>query len=161
MTSTDENRFFLPAWGISLILHGMVVGLAFAFAAQVKPILQEEVFKWDVALVQEARSGPVPKQIQSPAMPERALARAMTQPSPRRVVTEVSQTQRPLEQKAETPPPVIEPIQKIEHKVKVPQVREEPIEQRIVHQEPATAHRHDLPHRSPRPGVLSPASPGC
>jgi periplasmic protein TonB len=54
MPSTNENHFLFPAWGISLALHGVAVWLALAFAAQVKPVLEEEVFKWDVALVQSA-----------------------------------------------------------------------------------------------------------
>ncbi len=31
MTSIDDNRFFFPAWGISLTLHGLAVGLALMF----------------------------------------------------------------------------------------------------------------------------------
>ncbi len=124
MTSSSDNRFFLPAWGISLALHSVVVGLALAFVSQVKPILSEEVFKWDIGLVQEARPETVSAQIQSSVMPERVPVRAMPQSSPRRTVTEVFQASRPLEQKAES-------IQPIEQKVEVPQVREEPVERSI------------------------------
>ena len=52
MTFVNENRFLIPAWGVSLTLHGVVVVLATLFAAQVRPALQEEPFKWDVALVE-------------------------------------------------------------------------------------------------------------
>ncbi|HBH80730.1 MAG TPA: hypothetical protein DDY39_12965, partial [Nitrospira sp.] len=52
VTTTNTNQFFLPAWAISLTLHGAIIGVAFAFASQIKPILQEAVFKWDVAFVQ-------------------------------------------------------------------------------------------------------------
>jgi hypothetical protein len=31
MTSTNVNRFFVPAWGASLALHGTIVGLVSAF----------------------------------------------------------------------------------------------------------------------------------
>ncbi len=124
MTSSTDNRFFLPAWGISLALHSVAVGLALAFVSQVEPILSEEVFKWDIGLVQEARPETVSAQIQSSVMPERVPVRAMPQSSPRRTVTEVFQASRPLEQKAES-------VQPIEQKVEVPQVREEPVERSI------------------------------
>jgi len=124
MTSSSDNRFFLPAWGISLALHSVVVGLALAFVSQVKPLLSEEVFKWDIGLVQEARPETVSAQIQSSVIPERVPVRAMPQSSPRRTVTKVFQASRPLEQKAES-------VQPIEQKVEVPQVREEPVERSI------------------------------
>lgn len=124
MTSSSDNRFFLPAWGISLALHSVVFGLALAFVPQVKPILSEEAFKWDIGLVQEARPETVSAQIQSSVIPERVPVRAMPQSSPRRTVTEVFQASRPLEQKAESAQP-------IEQKVEVRQVREEPAEQLI------------------------------
>ena len=58
MISVDDNRFFFPAWGISLTLHGLAVGLAVMFATQVKPLLSEEVFQWDVALVEATTPNP-------------------------------------------------------------------------------------------------------
>lgn len=124
MTSSSDNQFFLSAWGISLALHSVVVGLALAFVSQVKPILSEEVFKWDIGLVQEVRPETVSAQIQPSVMPERVPVRAMPQSSPRRTVTEVFQASRPLEQKAES-------VQPIEQKVEVSQVREESAEQLI------------------------------
>ncbi|MDF0676113.1 MAG: energy transducer TonB [Nitrospira sp.] len=131
MTSTDENRFFVPAWGISLALHGVVVALALAFAAQVKPVLQKDLFQWDVALVESAKSESIPEQAQSVVTPEQLSAKVMPQPRLKRV-TEASQAVRPLEQKIEPPPPTIEPVQTLEQKVESPQPREEPMEQRIV-----------------------------
>jgi periplasmic protein TonB len=131
MTSTDDNRFFLPAWGISLTLHGVAVSLAFVFATQIKPIVQEEVFKWDVALVEAARSEAMPRQVQSDVPQQQPLARVI--PSPRtKPRPEMSQTVTPIEQKLEPPQPTIETVQPIQKTVEVPQVREEPVEQRIV-----------------------------
>jgi hypothetical protein len=51
MTSPNENRFMFPAWRISLSVHGAKLGLVLLFAAQVTPMLQENLFQWDVALV--------------------------------------------------------------------------------------------------------------
>lgn len=130
MTSTDENRFFFPAWGVSLALHGIVVGLAFMFAAQVKPLMPEDLFQWDVALVEGTKTESISEQAPSVVPPEQPPAKVVSQPRPKRT-TEVSRTVKPLEQKIEPPPPTIEPVQKIEQRMENPQPREEPIEQRI------------------------------
>ncbi|BFU92422.1 MAG: hypothetical protein NTAFB01_36090 [Nitrospira sp.] len=131
MTSTDETRFFFPAWGISLTLHGVAVCLAFAFAAQVKPVLQENLFQWDVALVEAAKPESISEQAPSVVTPEQPSAKILSQPRPKRT-TEVSQAVTPLERKIEPPPPTIEPVQTIEQKAENPQPREEPMEQRMV-----------------------------
>jgi periplasmic protein TonB len=128
----DTNRFFLPAWGISLALHGVVAGLALGFVAQIKPIESEDLFTWDVALVQEASPEPASKQIQSQPLLEQASARVVPQSSPRRVMTEVSQMHRPLEQKMERVQPSSEPVRPVEQKREILQVHEEPVEQRRV-----------------------------
>lgn len=131
MTSADEQQFFLPAWGISLTLHGAVVGLALAFTIQVKPILQEDVFKWNVALVEAVKSESLPEQVQSVVTPEQPPSRATLPTRPKRV-PETYQAVKPLERKVEPSPPAIEPVQPVEQKVEPPQPREEPIEQRTV-----------------------------
>ena len=127
MTSTDETRFLFPAWGISLTLHGAAVGLAFAFATQVKPILSEDVFKWDVALVEATKSESMTEQVQSVVTPEQPQPR-VAPPSKAKRVPEITQTMRPLERKVEPPQPTIEPVRPIERKVEPPLPREEPIE---------------------------------
>lgn len=110
----DETRFLFPAWGISLALHGVMVGLGFAFVAQVKPILQEDMFQWDVALVQEARpdsqSAPVKSAMASEQPPAKKALPPQIKP-----VSEVSQFVTP-----------------IEPKVEIPRLRDEPVEQRRV-----------------------------
>lgn len=157
MTSTDETRFFFPAWGISLTLHGVAVGLAFAFAAQVKPVLQENLFQWDVALVEAAKPESISEQAPSVVTPEQPSAKILSQPRPKRT-TEVSQAVTPLERKIEPPPPTIEPVQKIEQKAENPQPREEPMEQRMVETvepkaEPA------VETKEPEPVAAPPAQP--
>ena len=124
MVTMENKGLFFPAWGISLMLHGVCVGVAFMVAAQVKPILQEEVFKWDVALVQESTHDSVPAQVQSAATPAQAMPKVVP-PSRLKRVTDVSQVIPPLERNVEPPPA-------IEQKVELPQLREEPMEQRIV-----------------------------
>ncbi|MBH0210024.1 MAG: energy transducer TonB [Nitrospira sp.] len=124
MMATNDNRFSIPAWGVSLALHGMVVGLAFVFAAQVKPILQEDLFQWDVALVEAAKSSVPFEPVESVTAPAQPMPKVVPQSRPKRV-TEVSQAVSPPEHP-------IEPTPSIEQHVEAPQVRKEPVEQRIV-----------------------------
>jgi hypothetical protein len=70
MTSIGQNRFLLPAWGLSLLLHGLAVVLAMIFAAQIKPVLKEEVFKWDVALVDAVSTESLPESAQPLGPPD-------------------------------------------------------------------------------------------
>ena len=131
MTSTDETRFFFPAWGISLTLHGAAVGLAFAFAAQVKPVLQENYSSGTWRWWKRRSRNRYRIKCRQPCLQNRHRRRSLSQPRPKRA-TEVSQAVKPLERKIEPPPPMIEPVQTIEQKVENSQPREEPIEQRIV-----------------------------
>jgi protein TonB len=124
MTSTNDNRFFFPAWGVSLMLHGFLVGLAFMFAAQVKPILPEDAFKWDVALVEGTKPDARLEQVESAVVQAQPPAKKVLPSQPKRV-TETSQTVTQVE-------PQVEPPQPVEQRVEVPQVREEPVEQRVV-----------------------------
>ena len=127
MTSTDDNRFVFPAWGVSLTLHGAVVGLAFLFAAQVTPILQENLFQWDVALVDSTSQDSTSEQSEPIKTPEPqpvkrvVTARIKSVPDAPQPVTEVM----PVVQK-------VEPVQPIERQVEVSQLTEQPMEQRSV-----------------------------
>ncbi len=127
MISVDQNRFVFPAWGASLTVHGVVVGLVFIFAAQVTPVLQENLFQWDVALVESTSPDSNAQQlapVQTPEpLPAKKMVAARTKlvpdaPQPAMPVT-------PIEQK-------IEQVQPSEEKVEVPQQGEQPVEQRIV-----------------------------
>ena len=124
MASMDEKQFVVPAWAISLTLHGAAVGLAFAFAAQVKPILPEDVFQWDVALVEAAKSASLPEPVESVTAPAQPMPKVVPQ-SRLKPVAEVSPVVLPPEQP-------IEPTPSIDQHVEAPQVREEPVEQRII-----------------------------
>jgi protein TonB len=125
MTSTDENRFFLPSWGISLTLHGFAIGLAVMFVTQVKPLLPEEIFQWDVALVEATKPNPTTEHVESVVPPSQPTAKA-TPPAPK-----IFQPVRATVQAAEPPRPTIEAVRPIEQKVERPQVREEQVEQSI------------------------------
>ncbi|HEX7768047.1 MAG TPA: TonB family protein [Nitrospira sp.] len=62
-----ENREGVPysAWGVSVGLHTLIVGLAFMITAQVQPTLKEEIFQWEVALVQPSPDFPQAETSQS------------------------------------------------------------------------------------------------
>jgi protein TonB len=156
MISTDETRFFFPAWGISLTLHGAAVGLAFAFATQVKPILPEDIFTWDVALVEAAKPESMSEQVPSAMSPEQAPAKIASQPRLKRT-TEVSQAVKTLEQKIEPPP--IKPAPMIEQKIENSQPREEPIEQHIVERTESTESKVEpvIETKEPEPVAAPPA----
>ena len=124
ITSTKDTQFFFPAWAISLTLHGAVVGLAFVFATQVKPILQQDLFQWDVALVEATKSASRSESVKSVTAPAQPMPKVVPQ-SRLKPVAEVSPVVSPPEQP-------IEPTPSIEQHVEAPQVREEPVEQRII-----------------------------
>lgn len=161
MTSIGQNRFLLPAWGFSLLLHGLAVVLAVMFAAQIKPVLKEEVFKWDVALVDAVRTESLPESAQ-PVAPRAQSKPVVTRPSrstqetalnrvaPHQSVAMVhpeTQTGKPSEQKADLiTPPQFEPVETQMAEVR-PQTHE-PIEQKAV----------DVPKPDPQP-VLEPEKP--
>lgn len=127
MASMDQNRFVFPAWGISLALHGVVVGIAVIFAVQVKPVLQENLFQWDVALIESTSPASTSEELEPVQTPEPlpakkvVAARTKSVPDAPQPMTAVV----PIEQKIEKLPPS-------EEQVEVPQPRQEPIEQRIV-----------------------------
>lgn len=130
MISVDDNRFFFPAWGISLTLHGLVLGLAMMFVTQVKPLLSEDIFQWDVALVEAAKPESRSEQIQSVVARHQASAQVLPS-SQIKPVSEQSQTVTPIERKIEPSRPAIETVKPLEPKVESPQVREEPVERSI------------------------------
>ncbi len=131
MTSKDDNQFWCPAWGISVILHGAVVGAAFIFVAHVKPVLQGETFRWDVALVEEASVDSKSEQA-SPVVASAQPSVERLLPSPTKPVPKTSQPVMPTEPKVGPPQPAIEQVPPIEQTVEVPQSHEELIEQQIV-----------------------------
>lgn len=145
MTSNDHSRFYLPAWGVSLILHGAVVGLAFLFVAQIKSIPQGDTFQWDVSLVEEARPDSQSERAQS--------VEASAQPSVEKLLssrtearTESSHPVTPMRQKMVSLPPTIEQVPPVEQKVEAPQLPEEPAEPRDVEAtEPLVEPEHPEP----------------
>ncbi len=128
MTPTDKTQFVIPAWAISLTLHGVALGLAFAFSTQVSPLVREDRFTWDVALVQRASPVSKSESIKSTTTSASPPVKKVL-PSRSKPVADTSHTVTSTEQNVEMSPP------RIEQMAEVPQVREEPAEQRVVEAE--------------------------
>ncbi len=131
LAPVGDECAFVSAWGVSLILHGAVVALAFAVTTQVKPLLPEDVFKWDVALVEETKSESRSEQVQSIVPPKQPPAKAVVA-SKTKQESETYQVAQPIEQKVEQASPPIESVRPIEQTVEPAPPREELIEQRLV-----------------------------
>jgi periplasmic protein TonB len=152
MTSKGINQFFFPAWGISLVLHGVVVGLALVFVAQVKPVLQGETFQWDVALVEETTSDSNSEPTESVAASGQPPIQELL-PSRIKPALESSRLVMPVKQQIEPPQPTIE------QKVEAPQIREGPVEQQIVEGvEPAVEVKEPEPIAATLPESVAVAS---
>ena len=185
MNTLKHDRYLFPAWGISLVLHAVVVALAVNFAAQVRPVLQQETFKWDVALVDalkpQAPSEPV-KQMVTP-IPSKAK---MTPLPPRPPVEPVQETvthRVAPQQTVQMVHPVIEPVRPVEPNVEpavqpksepVPRVEEKLVEvdqpkieplvepkepEPVRHAEPVIAQNQHVPVTAPTGPVEALTSP--
>lgn len=115
----------IPAWAISLTLHGVAIGLAFAFSTQITPLVQEDRFTWDVALVQRVSPASKSELVESTATSASPPVKKLF-PSRPKPVADTSRPVTSIEQNNETPLPGIKQM------AEVPQVREEPAEQGVV-----------------------------
>lgn len=161
MTSVDQNRFVFPAWGVSLTLHGVVVGAAFIFAAQVKPVLQENLFQWDVALVESTSPDSKAEQLEPVQTPEPLPAKKViaAQTKSVRDASQPVTAVMPREQKIEPVQRTIEQVPPSEEKVEVAQQAEQPMEQRITEMmPPATEPSVEAAEPTPQPVQEEPVS---
>jgi periplasmic protein TonB len=135
--------------------------LAVLFTAQVKPVLVEEIFKWDVAFVEPVKSDstsePMPQpasapaeQVSPPVQAPRVAARRSVEPPPDTVMQRVAPQQTVQMVHPEAPPPI--PVEQREAVPPVKAVQEtpaEPVEQIVEalkpQPEPATALREADP----------------
>lgn len=178
MRSTNENTLSLPAWGVSFAFHGGVVWLAILFTAQVKPVITEEVFKWDVALVEPVKADSASEPMLQPAPmkqvvptvqpPPRVTAPRPAEPPTDTVMHRVAPQQtaqmvhpevqppKPVEQREDPLPPLkTEPVTPPVHPVR--EKTAEPIEQPVVGTpktpEPTTVAKEPEPVKSVEPLV--------
>lgn len=168
MTCANHNRFLLPAWGVSLTLHGVLVVLAMVFAARVRPVIQEEPFKWDVALVEAVKTDSAPEVSEPVAPPVQRPPRVASRPveptdtvrhrvAPRESVQMVHpEPPKPVEEREAPPPPVkTEPVPVT---TPLPEKTVEPMEQQVVEApktrpEPVTAAKEPEPIQATEPVI--------
>jgi len=166
MMVEQQDRFPLSAWGVSFAVHGLALCVAFVLAMQVQPIIKEDIFQWDVALVQP---------VSEPPQTESALAPAVqpSKPAPVRTV----QTPQPVEpasdmvmarvapQEAVKPEPVREIVQPKAHPAPVAKEVAPPVESVATaqaYEPPAPSHAHRaesapvIHHESPSPEEMAP-----
>jgi protein TonB len=104
---------------VSVGVHAVLVGLAFIITAQVQPILKEEIFQWEVALVQPSPDSPRTETAQStptvqPSKPTPVLTVQTVQPvQPVEPMTRVATPTSPEIVHPTIVPPKPEPVQEI------------------------------------------------
>ena len=129
------NRHYrLQGWVVSGLFHGLALTLALGLMTQVKPVVQKEVFTWDVAMIEPQRiqetvraetkptQEPVPP-TPRPVVPPPRKPRMVTQEVQTREVTPV--VQREIRQVVETNQPIEETVAVQPRTEIVPQVQEE------------------------------------
>ena len=125
MMLIDRDRIPYQAWGVSLVLHGLLLGSAALVSVHVGSVIKEELFQWEVSLVEPARDpalpSPVPVVTQPPlttpvntrratldpppvSAPEVALPREAAKATP---LPEAVQPPTPIHQTVAQPEPVV------------------------------------------------------
>jgi protein TonB len=134
MVSTQDNRFLISGWGISLTFHAAAIGLALVFLAKIDPSLEleKETFRWEVALVEAPAPEPTPapaaktEPVVTPVQPK---ARPTPPPAP---VPETPVYRVAPRESAQMVHPVIETSEPVEQKIEpVPQQRPEPVQRHV------------------------------
>lgn len=138
MTMDERGRVPYAAWSVSFGVHAVLVGLAFMLTAQVQPILKEEMFQWDVALVQPSPDVPHTEAPQSaptvrPAKPTPVRALQPVQPTQSVEPTpDMAMTRVATQDSPEVIHPTIAPQETKREEIK----KEEVKPQEVVKQEP-------------------------
>ncbi|MBS0181488.1 MAG: energy transducer TonB [Nitrospira sp.] len=128
-----ERGLYAQAWGASFILHGIAVMLAALLVAQMKPIPLQEVFHWNVSLVELAQEQPA--ETQGDAMPPMLVSQPQVRPmkqvssASQAVLQEVQTRQSSFAAKA--PRQSFEATKLIERQVLQPAVPSSVVEQQV------------------------------
>lgn len=153
MMAEQSERVPFSAWGVSFAIHGAALGVALVLAAQVQPVLREELFQWEVALVQPSAEQPRTESASAPAVQPSKPAPIRTvqtpqpvqpvEPASDMVMTRVASQYSPEIVHPTIVPPKPEPVKEvIEAKAKPvePQEikKEEPKKEQVTPQEAVT-----------------------
>lgn len=88
MIGALECRLFAQAWAISVTLHGVAVAVAVLLVSQMRPQPIQDLFQWNVALVEMLQEQSTEPGTQAARMPEPAPQAVVR---PKQAVTETSQ----------------------------------------------------------------------
>lgn len=141
MAQSWQSKQAVKGWGASLVLHACLVLAAFGLMPKMAVLVQQEPFKWDVALVEAPHEttrpeeqAPAPHvQPAPPVKPQRQPVRAVqppSQPVQRQVETRV--TPQPVQREAQPVVETVKPLQQIQPPQEVVQVQPKPIEPREI-----------------------------
>ena len=120
-----DSSHYVQGWGLSLLIHGLAVGVAALMLGDLKLAPQPEPFKWNVAMVepppvvqpadsrpkpaQPAKRAPAPKP-EEPRPVERQTTSVQAVPTPQPTPTPVIQRQEPIRPMVEKKPePEVKP----------------------------------------------------
>ena len=107
----NPNRHYrLQGWVVSGLFHGLALTVAIGLMTQVKPVLPQDTFKWDVALVE-------PQQVHEASPAEVTPAQELAKPTPHPAVP------------APTQPKKVTPV--VQHEIRRSVKTIQPIEQTV------------------------------
>jgi len=92
---TLEHRLFAQAWAISVTLHGIAVALAMLLVFQMKPLPLQDIFQWDVALVETLQEQSAELGAQAAGLPEPAPQAVVRPKQPVSPTSQVVPTKKP------------------------------------------------------------------
>ncbi len=114
ITSSWQSNQAVKGWGTSLVLHTCLALAAFVLLPKMAMVVQDEPFKWDVAMVEPPRDvappeepAPTPKVQPSPPVKPQPVRAVPTPPQPQQRQVETRVAPQPIQR---TPQPVVEAI---------------------------------------------------
>ncbi len=143
-----ESKQAVTGWGASVLLHACLALVAFGLLPKMSVMVEQEPFKWDVALVEPAREvvrheepapAPVP-QVQpptpTPVKPRPQPVRAVEPPPPQPVQRQVETRVLPQAVQREVQPVVetVRPQEQVQPKQEIVQVQAKPVEPQHIQQ---------------------------
>ncbi|MDF0652844.1 MAG: hypothetical protein CV081_01120 [Nitrospira sp. LK265] len=90
-----EYRLFVQAWAISVTLHGIAVILAMLLVFQMKSLPVEDIFQWNVSLVEMVQVQSVEPGAQAEGLPKPAPQAVVQSKQPVTKTAQVLQTRKP------------------------------------------------------------------
>ncbi|HVG01919.1 MAG TPA: TonB family protein [Nitrospira sp.] len=152
MTPSWSSNQAVKGWGTSLFLHACLALAAFVLLPKMAMVVQDEPFKWDVALVEPPREvtppeepAPTPKAQPSPPVKPQPVRAVPPPPQPQQRQVETRIAPQPIER---APQPVMEAVR--------PQPQSQP-PQEVVQMQPKQLEPHEIQKSEPIVQAAAPA----